>query len=64
MYLVQGDDLSVRLLDLAQLGEEVPEPGLGDNIVGSEDAHPVQLRGRVSLGGQMAPDDLVFLETT
>jgi len=62
--LVHGDDLAVRLLDLAELAEEVPEPRLGDDIVGSKDAHAVELRSRVGLGGQVAPDDLVFRKTT
>lgn len=61
-YLVQADDLAVGLLDLAQLGEEVPETALGDDIVGSEDAHAVELGGRVGVGGQVAPDDLVLLQ--
>ena len=63
-YLVEWDNLAIRLLDLSQLSEEIPESWLGDNIIGSEDAHPVELGGRVGLAGQMAPDDLVFLETT
>jgi len=62
--LVQRNDLAVRLLDLSQPSEEVPESRLGDDGVGSKDTHPVQLRGRVGLAGQMAPNDLVFLETT
>jgi hypothetical protein len=36
---VEGDDLSVGLLDLLELTEVVPESGLGDDVVGSEDAH-------------------------
>jgi len=63
-YLVQRDDLAVRLLDLLQLGEEVPEAGLGDHIVGGKDAHAVELWRRLAVGGQMAPDDLVLLEAT
>lgn len=63
-YLVHGDDLAVCLLDLAELGQEVPEAGLCDNIVGSKDAHAVKLRGRVGLAGEEAPDDLVLLKAT
>lgn len=63
-YLVQADNLTVGLLDLLQLHQEVPEAGLGDNLIGGEDAHAVQLRGGVSLGGQVAPDDLVFQKAT
>ena len=64
MYLVEGDDLAVGLLDLLQLGKEVPEPRLGDNLVGSEDAHAVKLWGWVGIRRQVAADDLVFLKTT
>lgn len=63
-YVVQADDLAVGLLDLLELGQEVPETGLGDNLIGSEDAHAVELGGRVGLGRQMAANDLVFLKTT
>lgn len=63
-YLVQAHDLPVRLLDLLQLGEEVPETGLGNDIVRGEDAHAVELRGGLAVGGQMAPNDLVLLQAT
>lgn len=62
--LVQADDLTVGLLDLLQLGQEVPEAGLGNDLIGCENSHAVQLGGRVGLAGQMAPNDLVFLKTT
>lgn len=63
-YLVQADDLTVGLLDLAELGEEVPETALGNNGVGSEDTHAVELRGGLRVSGQMAPNDLVLLQAT
>ena len=62
MNHVQGNDLSICLLDLSQLGEEVPESRFGNNGVGSKDAHAVELWGRVGLGRQVAADDLVFVE--
>jgi hypothetical protein len=62
--LVERDNLAVGLLDLTELHEEVPEARLGNDIVGGKDAHAVQFGRRVGLGGQMAPDDLVLLETT
>lgn len=62
-YHIDADDLTVGLLDLAELGQEVPEPGLSDNSVGREDAHAVQLGRGVSLGGQVTPNDLVLGET-
>jgi len=61
---VQGDDLAVGLLDLAQLHEEVPEAGLGNHGVGCEDSHAVEFRGRVGVCRKVAPDDLVFLKAT
>lgn len=42
--------------------QEVPEARLGDDFIGRKNAHTVDLGSRVGLGGQMAPDDLVFLE--
>lgn len=62
--LVQRNDLAVGLLDLAELAKEVPEAGLRDDIVGSEDAHPVKLGGRVGLTGEVTANDLVLLKTT
>lgn len=43
-HLVEADDLAVGLLNLLQLGEEVPEAALRDDIVWREDAHAVELR--------------------
>jgi hypothetical protein len=63
-YHIDADNLAVGLLDLAELHQKVPESGLGNDLVRGEDPHAVQLRGRVGLGGQVAPDDLVFGETT
>ena len=48
-YLVDGDDLTVRLLDLAELAQEVPESRLGNDLVGRKDAHAVDLGGGVGL---------------
>lgn len=63
-HLVHRHDLTVGLLDLAELAKEVPESRLGDNLVGRKDAHAVKLRGGVGLAGQVTPDDLVFLKAT
>ena len=60
---IEADDLTVGLLDLTELGQEVPEPGLGHDSVRRKDAHAVKLGRGVSLGGQMTPDDLVLGET-
>ena len=62
-YHVEADDLTVGLLDLTELGQEVPEPRLSDDGVGRKDAHAVQLGRGVGLGGQVTPDNLVLLET-
>ncbi len=61
---IERDNLAGRLLDLAQLHQEVPEAGFGHHGVGCKDAHAVQFRRWVRIGGQMAADDLVFLEAT
>lgn len=61
---VQGDDLAIGLLDFAKLHQKVPEAGLGNDGVGCEYAHAVQLWGRVGLGWQVSSDDLVFCEAT
>jgi hypothetical protein len=63
-YLVQANDLAVGLLDLPQLHEEIPETGLGDDIVRRKNPHAVQLGRGVSVGGQVTPNDLVLVETT
>lgn len=63
-YHIEADDLTVGLLDLLELGQEVPEARLGHNSVRRKDAHAVQLGRRVRLGGQVTPDDLVLVETT
>ena len=60
---VEADDLAVGLLDFLKLREEVPEARLGDDFVGREDAHAVELGRGLRLGGEMATDDLVFFET-
>lgn len=63
-YDVDGDDLAGGLLDLAETAQEVPETGLSNNLIGSEDPHAEEAGSRVGLGGQVAPNDLVFLQTT
>lgn len=61
---LDADDLTSGLLDLLETTQEVPVTGLGDSLVRGEDGHPVHGRGRVGLGGQVAPDDLVLLKAT
>jgi hypothetical protein len=46
---VDGNNLSVGLLDLLQLTEVVPETRLGDNIVGRKDSHAARV-GQSMLG--------------
>jgi hypothetical protein len=58
MYLVDGDDLTGSLLDLAKLLEEVPEAGLGNDIVGSEESHAEELRDGLLFGRKLAADNL------
>lgn len=63
-YHVHADDLTGGLLDLLQATQEVPVTGLSNDRIGSEDSHAVEAGGRVELGGQVAANDLVLLETT
>lgn len=60
LYLATVHNFSGRLLHLLQLRNEVPESGLGDDMVRSEDPHAVQRRGRAFRRGQAAPDHLVL----
>ena len=53
---------TIGLVTFWCLPEEVPETRLGNNFVRCEDAHTVELGGRVGLRRQMAAHDLVFLE--
>lgn len=57
-YLVDGDDLTGSLLDLAKLLEEIPEAGLGNDIVGSEESHAEKLRDGLLLGRKLTADNL------
>lgn len=63
-YHVDGNDFTVGLLDFSNLGQKVPEAGFGDDGVLCEYAHAVELGGWVGIGGQVAANDLVFLETS
>ena len=63
-HLVQAHNLTIRLLDLPQFGQEVPEAALGNDIVRGEDAHAVELGVWVGIGGQVAPDDLIFQQAS
>ena len=42
--------------------QEIPETRLGNDLIGRKDTHAVDLGGRLSLSGEVATDDLVFLE--
>jgi hypothetical protein len=63
-YLVDAHNLTVCLLDLAELGEEIPESGFGNDIVGCENTHAVELGSWVGLTWEVAADDLIFLDAT
>jgi hypothetical protein len=60
---IDTNDFTGSLLDLLQLPQEVPVPRLGDDLVRSKNSHPINFGVWVILGGKMATDDLVFLET-
>ena len=51
------DNLAGSLLELPELPEEVPKPGLRHNLVRCEDSHAVQWSLRLILGRKLAPDD-------
>mmetsp|Transcript_120564 Transcript_120564/g.346377 ORF Transcript_120564/g.346377 Transcript_120564/m.346377 type:complete len:221 (-) Transcript_120564:7-669(-) len=59
--LVNGEQLTPALLGLVQLLHEVPEPGLGQDLVLREQAHPVDLRDGVLRCGGRPADDLVLV---
>merc|ERR1711931_584650 len=44
---LNAGDLAISLLDLPQLAQKVPVPGFGDDMIGSEDPHLVELRSWV-----------------
>lgn len=62
-YHVETDYLSIRLLDLTELHQEVPESRFGNDRIGGEYEHAIELWGRVRLCWQMTPNDLVLDET-
>jgi hypothetical protein len=64
VHHVERDDFTVGFLDLAQLHEEVPEAGFGDDIVGCEDAHAVEFGCWVGVSGEVPAYDLIFVEAT
>jgi len=59
---VHSDYLSVGLLDLLQLSQEIPETRFGDDIIGREDTHAVNLGIGLILRREVAADDLIFSE--
>jgi hypothetical protein len=62
-YHIEADNFTIRLLDFSEFRQEIPESRLSNNGVRSEDAHTVQFWGWVRVCRQMAPDDLVLVET-
>jgi hypothetical protein len=56
---LHADNLTCGLLDLSELLHEVPVSGFGDNAVGCKDLETVELGSRISLGWQVAANDLV-----
>ena len=60
--LIHTHDLAVGLFHHFELAEEVPEARLGDDLVGCEDAHAVELGRGLGGCGEVTSDDLVFFE--
>ena len=46
--LLHRDNLSSGLLELPQLPKEVPETGLGHDLVSGEDPHPVRTKYKIA----------------
>lgn len=60
--LSNRDNLTLSLLDLLELREEIPEAALGNDIVGGEDGH-LEERGVLQVGrGELTTDDDVLLQ--
>ena len=57
-----GKNLTVHLLEVPQPLHEVPEPALGHQVVGGEQAHAVDLGKGLLLGGAAAADNKVLFE--
>ena len=62
LHLADGHDLSVGMFDLLELAKEVKVTGLGDDLVGSKDAHAVELGIGIMLGWNSATDDLILTD--
>ncbi len=60
--LVHVQNLTSGLLHLSHLVHEIPEAGLGNHGVGSEDLHAVGGGVGVGLGGSLAANDLEQLQ--
>ena len=58
--LVDSEDLTVGAFDLFQLREEVPETGLGNDLVGSKDSHAVEGVSLALLDVGSSADNLIF----
>lgn len=60
--LLDREDLSVGLLHTTKHGDEVPETGLGDDMVGGEDLHLPDWSHWLLLRWDLASDNGVFVE--
>lgn len=61
-HLATVHNFSRRFLHLLQLRNEVPEPGLGNNMIRSKDPHAIERRGPALRRGQASTDYLVLPE--
>ena len=57
-----ADNFSSGTLNLLELTQEVEETRFGNDFVGSEDAHLVELRSGILFGGEFTTDNLIFNE--
>jgi len=58
--LLARHNFAVSLFDLLETVEVIPEPGLGDNSVGGEDAHPEERRDAQLFGRELTSNDAVL----
>jgi len=62
-YLIHCNDFTAGLFDFSSLLQKVPKARFCDLGVGCKDAHSIEFGGWVCFCRELAPNDLVFMET-
>jgi hypothetical protein len=60
-HTLDGHNFAGGLLEFAQLTQEIPETGLGNDLVGRKDVHFEEGRRWLLFGGQFTANHLVFV---